>query len=116
MGQAWMFMVAGLMVVGLIFGGVIFFVLSRRNKEPALAGGGTWPGSTGPAATPPQNVGGATPIGGPAPSGRGAGGGGAAAPPPPPPPSRRRRDQLQKLRFRPPPGAQYCPRCGKPQS
>ena len=59
-----MIFIAGFLVVAaLVGGGVLVFALSRRDKEPALAGGGTWPGSAGPAATPPQIVGGEAPIG-----------------------------------------------------
>ena len=50
-GSKAMIFIAGFLVVAaLVGGGVLVFALSRRDKEPALAGGGTWPGSAGPAA------------------------------------------------------------------
>ena len=111
-----MFVAGFLVIAAVIGGGVLVFALSRRDKEPALPGGGAWPGGTGPAAPPPQNVGGATPIGRAAPAGRGAPGGGAAAPPPPPPPGAGGEINCRNCGFALPPGVQFCPRCGKPQS
>jgi serine protease Do len=114
--KPWMVVAGFLAIAAVIGGGVLVFALSRRDKEPALPGGGAWPGGTGPAAPPPQNVGGATPIGRAAPAGRGAPGGGAAAPPPPPPPGAGGEINCRNCGFALPPGVQFCPRCGKPQS
>jgi serine protease Do len=109
--KAWMFVVAFVAIVALIGSGVLVFALSRRNKEPAMAGGGSWPGASGPAgaAAPPRppNVG----MGAPA----GATGGPSPVGGAPPPPSGGGEINCSNCGYGLAPGAGFCPRCGKPQ-
>jgi hypothetical protein len=101
--KAWMFVAAFVVIAALIGGGVLVFALSRRNKEPAMAGGGAWPGPAAPptpAAPPrPPNAG----MGAPSPGGA------------PPPPSGGGELQCNNCGYSLAPGAGFCPRCGKPQ-
>jgi serine protease Do len=113
--KPWMFIAGFVAVAALVGGGVLVFALSRRDKQPALAGGGGWPADAGSAAPRQPNVNAARPpVGAAAPIGQG-GGGAAAAPPPPPPPSDAGGSTCRNCGFALAPGAGFCPRCGKPQ-
>lgn len=110
--KPWMFVLAFVVTAALIGGGVLVFALSRRNKEPALPGGAGWPGEPGPSAPPRPQVYGAGGPAGPSPAGApGPGPGG----PPPPPASGGGEINCRNCGYGLSPGAQFCPRCGKPQ-
>ncbi|KUI26114.1 hypothetical protein AU195_14150 [Mycobacterium sp. IS-1496] len=99
----WLLLLLGLGALAVVGGGVLAFVLMRRNREPALAG-------VGP--SPHQQY---------APSGGGsAGRPPTPAPPPGPAPSAPSLDSGQNAckncGFGMDPGIRFCPRCGKPQS
>ena len=110
--KPWMFVLAFVVIAALIGGGVLVFALSRRNKEPALPGGAGWPGgrvrrrrrarkSTVQAGRRARVQAGAP---GPGPGG-----------PPPPPASGSGEINCRNCGYGLSPGAQFCPRCGKPQ-
>jgi len=107
--KSWMVVLAAVVVLALVGGGALVFVLSRRNKEPALASG-SWPPTNpgGTSAPRPPTVG--APSGAPA----------TAAPSPgvaaaPPPQSGGAEVNCSNCGYSLAPGAQFCPRCGKPQ-
>jgi serine protease Do len=102
--KPWLLVVAGLGVVAVIAGGVLAFVLMRRNREPALAGGGALPQQqAAPAA------GGQGPVGRPAAPSAPAGG----APIAPAPGGVQA--NCKNCGFGMDAGIRFCPRCGKPQ-
>ena len=107
--KTWIIILAIVVIAALIGGGVLVFALSRRNKEPALAGGGSLPGDPG-RATPPRPPSVGAPAGYAAPAAPGPGGGA-----PPPPPSSGAEVHCNNCGYSLAPGAQFCPRCGKPQ-
>lgn len=104
--KPWVFIVGGIVLVAIIAGGVLIYVLSRRNPEPALPGGsvGASPSpasrSGSSAARPPASGSAASqsPGGSPPPPSTAGGGG-----------------NCHNCGYGLAPGAQFCPRCGKPQ-
>lgn len=108
--KPWMWLAGGVAVAALIGGGVLTYALSRRDKEPALPDGGSFSAAGAGAPAAPA----AAPSAARAPSsGRYAASPGPSGPPPPPSPSSE--GHCINCGFGLAPGAQFCPRCGKPQ-
>jgi serine protease Do len=103
--KPWLMVVAGLGVVMVIAGGVLAFVLLRRNRQPALAGAGQWaPQQSAPAPSPQ------------APINRPAAPNPPAGAPPAAPTSGGSQSNCKNCGFGMETGVKFCPRCGKPQS
>lgn len=98
--KPWIMVLAGISVVAVIGGGVLAFVLMRRNREPALAGGGAFPSQSAPPPPIPAMAGRPTAT--------------APAAPTPPPASGGQAD-CKNCGFAMDAGVRFCPRCGKPQ-
>jgi hypothetical protein len=107
--KKWVIILAVVVIAALIGGGMLVFVLSRRNQEPALAGGGSLPGDPG-RATPPRPPSVGVSAGSATQTAPGSGGGTS-----PPPPSSEAEVHCNNCGYGLAPGAQFCPRCGKPQ-